>query len=40
MLIQQVIDTQRKAGQIYIVTTWKVLGIPVYIKTAKANIVH
>ena len=39
MLIQQVIDTKYKVGQLYIVTTWKVLGIPVYIKTAKANIV-
>ena len=39
MLIQQVIDTKYKVGQLYIVTTWKVLDIPVYIKTAKANIV-
>ena len=39
MLIQQVIDTKYKVGRLYIVTTWKVLGIPVYIKTAKANIV-
>jgi hypothetical protein len=38
MLIQQTIDTKLKLGKTYVVTTWKFLGIPIFIRTVRANI--